>query len=42
MFNKAELARCYGCDSRTIDIYLKIQPCDLTFDLKLIPDFKYR
>ena len=25
MYNKAELARRYGCDPRTIDRYLKIQ-----------------
>lgn len=29
MFNKAELARRYGCDPRTIDRYLKIQSGEL-------------
>ena len=29
MFNKAELARRFGCDSRTIDRYLKIQSGEL-------------
>ena len=29
MFNKAELARRFGCDPRTIDRYLKIQSGEL-------------
>ncbi len=29
MFNKAELARRYDCDSRTIDRYLKIQSVEI-------------
>lgn len=29
MYNKAELARRYNCDSRTIDRYLKIQSGEL-------------